>query len=586
MKKILVSIIVSMTVLLVSAQKLSIEKTFKLPGVSSNSNLANVEYNPEDKTTSLQYIANWPGYTVFDKFIFNEQLEYVKTETKKYTFIDMLKDYFKTQYSWFGFNGEDYTKESVWVYRNFKQEIIAKKVTYNYKWNWLMMGYSKTMKFAEKVVIKGLEGGRLFLYDRIDNSNTGDVIAITGLRRAKGDKDKTKVFQQARKFQFIKIKSDFTSEILETIYFPHNMGISFIKTITNKEIIVDESGSELDVSMGGSAAGDLGNGDIAIVFSPIKSMLGSKFVDPNPGNHVMVIVGGDGKIKSKVPLNSPTSGWVIEDFIMSDDGKDVYFYGPAKDGAYVNKVQPVNSAVSQGQSEVKDIKYKNFQLMKLTDNKLAWIKTTDIKEFSAKAVNPPSQKKSPDYTGKNFEKSLSIVTPAGEVIIAGQKYTTKRIPDPNSNVEGATMKVKDAYKHLVMFHFGIKGDLKAQYGVVRDKNNKWAKRSLTPQYAYCNEDASKLYWVYGEIKGLRRGFSVGGMGLSKKKLLFYPTVGEIDLVKSELSEFESFGAIDDKQVYFTNPNFPQLLSPDKKNITFIGEDKPGEVIWLGRFPVK
>ena len=94
MKKILVSIIVSMTVLLVSAQKLSIEKTFKLPGVSSNSNLANVEYNPEDKTTSLQYIANWPGYTVFDKFIFNEQLEYVKTETKKYTFIDPKFSFF------------------------------------------------------------------------------------------------------------------------------------------------------------------------------------------------------------------------------------------------------------------------------------------------------------------------------------------------------------------------------------------------------------------------------------------------------------------------------------------------------------
>ena len=73
--------------------------------------------------------------------------------------------------------------------------------------------------------------------------------------------------------------------------------------------------------------------------------------------------------------------------------------------------------------------------------------------------------------------------------------------------------------------------MKAQYGVVRDKNNKWAKGSLTPQYAYCNEYASKLYWVYGEIKGLRRRFSVGGMGLSKKKLLFYPTVGEIDLVK-------------------------------------------------------
>ena len=586
MKKILMCIAISMTVFLASAQKLSIEKTFELPNESSNSNLANVEYNPKDKTTSLHYIADWSGYTVFDKFVFNEQLEYVKTETTKYSFIEMIKDNFKSQYSWFAFDGEDYSKESVRVYRNLKQEIIAKKVTYYYKWNWLMMGYSKTMKIGDKLVIKGVHGGRLFLYDRIDNSNTGDVIAITGLKRAKGNKDKTKVFQQARKFQFVKIKPYFTSEILETIDFPYNMGVSFIKTITNKEIIVDERGSELDGLMDESAAGDLENGDMAIVFSPIKSMLGKKFVDPNPGNHVIVIIGGDGKIKSKVPLNAPSSGWIIEDFIMSEDGKDIYFYGPAKDDTYVNKLQPVNSAVSGGQSAVKDIKYKNFQLMKLTDNKLAWIKTTDIKEFSAKSVNPPSQKKSPNYVGKNFEKSLSMVTPAGEVILAGQKYPTKKIPDPNSNREGATIKVKDDYKHLVMFHFGIKGNLKAQYGVVRDKNNKWAKGSLTPQYAYCNKDASKLYWVYGEIKGLRRGFSVGGMGLSKKKLLFYPTVGEIDLVKGELTDFESFGAVNDKQIYFTNPNFPQLLSSDKKNITFIGEDKPGKVIWMGRFPFK
>jgi DNA-binding beta-propeller fold protein YncE len=224
---------------------------------------------------------------------------------------------------------------------------------------------------------------------------------------------------------------------------------------------------------------------------------------------------------------------------------------------------PVNSPLA-GKDEIKDIKWKNFQLMKIKDNKLEWIENTDLKEFKEKAVNPPSQKKSPDYIGKNFEKSLAYATPEGEVIISGQKYTTQKVPDPESNVEGATIKVKDEYKDLVMFHFDSKGVLKAQYGVKRDKNNKYSKANLTPQYIYLNKDNSELYWIYGEIKGFRKGFEIktdimgfgGSVGISKSKLLFYPTVAKINLKDAKVNDFVPLGADENgKQVYYTNPEF-------------------------------
>ncbi|MFT4537357.1 MAG: hypothetical protein ACI9P5_004741 [Saprospiraceae bacterium] len=576
------------------SQQLEIEKMYEFPSVNANSYLGNVDYDASSKTTTLLYVSKKPTKVLFNKYIFDEQLNFVENKTETYGMLDMLKDDFMSLYSWFSYKGEAYSTESILLYRNFKQEILVKKITYNYKWSWILGGYTRSIILGEKATINAVNE-RVYLYDRIDNSITGDVIAITGQRKPKGDKDKSKKFQEARKFQFIKVRSDLSSEVVEELSFDYNMGISFIKTITNQEMVEESTDSDgLFSEMSNKASGDFAYGDVVIVFSPVKSMLAGKaYTDPNAGNQVMITLGADGLIKSRIDLKVPTSGWVIEDFILSDNGEDVYFYGPAKDGAYVSSVQPVNTSLG-GKTAVKDIKYKNFQLLKVTNGEMAWIQSTAIGDFKGKAVNPPSQNKSPDYVGKNFSKYFAMVTPGGEVIIAGQKYTTKNVSDPNGSTPDAKMKVIDNYKHLVVFHFSVEGDLKAQYGVVRDKNNKYSKAMLTPQYAYCNSDGTALYWVYGEIKGMRKGLELssdilgmqGGVSISKKKLLFYPTVAKIDLANSTITDFESFGKEGDKQVYYTNPEYPQLLSPDKKSLTFVGENKSGKVLWLGRFNIE
>ena len=180
------------------------------------------------------------------------------------------------------------------------------------------------------------------------------------------------------------------------------------------------------------------------------------------------------------------------------------------------------------------------------------------------------------------------------MIISGQKYTTKNVQDPEyPNDETKKIKVKDAYKDLVMFHFDKEGKLKAQYGIKRDKNNKWSKAILTPQDVSMSRDGKTMYWTYGELKGMRKGSVFGGgilelagVALRKEKLLYYPAVARIDLSAGNIGDFVPLGAVDGKQVYYTNPEFPSLIDPNGEHLTFIGENKTGKIMWLGRMPLK
>ncbi len=575
-------------------QKLSVENTYAFESLNKNSYLGNVEYDQENQTTKLYYVAKDMTKTVFTTYVFDDQLNFVEEQRDEYSIIDASIDAInsvRTKYEWFNYRGEEYTQEVVWILPSWKGEIVARKVLYTYKYYWGLGSYYRTFKVMDKQTISGIDGGRLFLYDRIDNSLDGSVLILVGLKADKADKENK--WQEARKFQFIKITSNFEAIPGDIIEFDYDMGISFTKVLSQNTEIMETEGGEGEGTFTDymeHSAGDLADGDAVLIFAPVKSMMDKKHMAPDPGAHTMLILNAEGKIENRIDYKTPTSGWVVEGYTLSPDGKDIYFFGPAKDEAYVNMLMPVNTPFGSSDA-VAEIKWKNFQVMKVSGNEVAYLNSTPLADFKAKAVNPPSQKKSPDYIGKNFEKSLAYVTPGGELIISGQKYTTTNVPDPNSNVQGATKTVIDEYKDLVMFHFDAQGVLKAQYGIRRDKNNKYSKANLTPQDVYVSGDGNLLYWVYGEIQGMRKGFEIGtniagfqgSIGVSKKKLLYYPAVSRIDLANASVGDFVPLGTdTEGKQLYYTNPEFPQLLSGDQTNLTFVGEDKPGKLIWLGR----
>jgi len=220
--------------------------------------------------------------------------------------------------------------------------------------------------------------------------------------------------------------------------------------------------------------------------------------------------------------------------------------------------------------------------MKVSEGKVAWINSTPLDDFATKASSPPSQKQNPEYTGKKFIHRVVFVIHDGELMIAGQNYTTKTKEDAAGNEV-----VEWKYKDLILAHFDNKGILKRSYGIRRDKMNKWAKAIISPIDLYVTPDGKHLFWVHGGIKGMRQGFAGDFLGsqvtISKKMLLYYPAVAKVDLEKATISDFQYLGANEEgKQIYFTDPNVNQVMSADGRKLIFVGENKAGILVWLAK----
>ena len=573
------SIFFCLPILNINSQKIVLENEYKFESLSKDSYLGNVSFNEEDKTTVLEYVERDMLKTTFKRYYFDENLKFLKEDIETFNNLDdllaELKNDIQGALSWFNYKGESYTTESIKISQGMGGKVVASKQTITHNFSWFLGLYTRKYSKPEVVKIKSETDNKIYLYDYFNNEESGDAYMLVGVKAPKGSKDK---YLHTRNFQIVKLSNDLDIEYLEEINFDYNMAVSYKNIVYNKGVKLDETPESTNIK----------NGKLYLVFSPIKTMIGKKFASPNPGDNLLVVFDENGKIESKIDYKAKTSGWVIKGLSCADNG-DLFFYGPAKEDSYVNNVMPTNSPLT-GRTEVKDIKWKNFQIMKISQNKFEWINSTDLKDFKTKAVSPPSQKQMPVYQGKNFVSVGSFVSPDGELFISGQNYTTKKVPDPNSKTEGATIKVLDDYKDLIMFHFDNNGLLKSQYGIRRDKMNKYSKRYKTPQYLNLSGDAKSLYWTYGEIKGMRGlelmqsvGNSNGNFTISKSKLLFYPAVSKIDLASGTLTDFNSLGKDSEgKQKYFTNPLFPQLISPDGSKLTFFGEDKKGSLVWLAQ----
>lgn len=577
------------------AQEIVKEKTFQFESLKRDCYLGEVTVNTEDETTSLHYVQKKLSGAIFYSYHFDENLKFLEEtkveetyEQEEYSLKEAIKKMgedlkkigqeLKTSFQWFTntYRGETYTEDRVHIYTGSGGKIAVQKYRYTYAYGWESGCYYPKTELIDELDIKGERAEHIYLYDWVQNNETGDAYLIVGLKADKKSKVK---YQQARKFQIIKITSDFELEYGETINFSSNMAISFARVLTNE---TPEETYDLDPDI--PLSEDISRGPLALVFSPIKSLLAKKQQSDYPERQTLVLLDENGKIDSKINFRAKISGWVIEDFILSADGRDFYLYGPAKEGDYVNQVMPVNSPLS-GKTEIKEIKWKSFQLMKISNKELAWVKATDLKEFKDKAMTPPSQKQKPTYIGKKFEKTMTYVTPEGEVFIGGQKYTYKK----QLTDRGSFQRVGVNYKDLVLFHFDARGNLKAQYGVRRDKMNSHSKAILTPQDLVLTEDGQSLVWIYGEIKGFRGGFEVATLDngsvrtISKNKLLYYPAVSTINLDNGEVGDFKMLGQdAKGKQLYYAHPNFPYVLSPQGDHITFIGEDKRGTLVWLSK----
>ena len=563
--------------------KLSKESTSTPPKFSRDSYLGNIIYN-EDGTTTLHYVEKQPFNIYFKNYTYDSDFNLVKDEIDNFSIADQIKAEWKEKFSWFRYEGDEYTVEGISVDPTWGGKLIARKKVTTWKYSPVFGGYYPTVKTMKAEKLSGADDNRIYLYHRAEDYSKGNLVLLVGNKSEKGSKIKN---LHTRNFQLMTISNNMEINYGEEIKFDYAVCINYAR-------IIDEPG--LEESNVDDPIGDLSRGDLAIVFSPMKAMLTSKMTNEDPSVHTLLIIGADGKIKSKKEIKAPSSGWWIEDIVKFDNG-EIVAYGPSKDDKYINTLKPTNSPATFRQT-TSETKWKVFQVMKLSkDYEMTYIKATDLDLFKERLVTPPSQKRSPSYIGKRFDKRQVMMTPAGELLITGQKYVWKKVPEKDErgndvkDRDGNTVYTKiKSYGDLLMFHFDDGGNLKSQYGIRRDKMNKYSRGIITPTDLYLGKDGSTVYWVYGEIKGFRKGFTMGLIGytatISKKKLLYYPTVAKVDLSKGRISDFKPLGQDEKgKQLYFTNPEFPQLYVPGS-HLTFIGEDKVGKKIWFARLDLE
>lgn len=567
------------------SQKINKQATYKPSSLEKDAFLGNVFYDSETNNTSLYYVEKSQYNTIFRTYLFDKDLNFIKEDKENYDILDQAKDdlaKIKARFSWFTYKGEKIESEYIDVIPQFGGKLFIQSVKKTEYFQWGLGTYATKYEQLASKEISGLEDSRLYLYERFNNSKTGEVVLLVGNKAPKGE-TKDRKYEHARNLQLLKIGKNLEIEYGDKIEFPYNMGVSFIRNI-NPYQVQEEGGMKYDI----------GHSDIALYFVPIKAMFVKDNTNPDPSAQSFVIINQNAKVVSRTDVQVPSSGWVIENLLVSPKG-DFFLYGPAKPEAYANKIQPIKSPLTVDEGAPADIKYKSFQVMRVSaQGKLIYVDQSNLDDFEAKTVTPPSQKRTPTYNGKDFLFTFSYITQKDELIIGGQSYNTKNVLVDPSNPSKGSYVVPDEYKDVFLFHFENNGKLKSQYGVRRENNNKYAKANPTPQEVFENPEGTSLYWVYGEIDGYRKGLEIGGVlsavgagTLRKEKLLFYSAVSKINLEQGKLTDFVAVGAnAEGKQLYYMHPEHPYQLSADGKKITFIGEDKKGTEIWIGNLDVE
>jgi hypothetical protein len=548
MKKMILTICAAVCAIsfLATGQKLALEKTYKITGQAKRGYLDEVNYDENTKQTTLSFVTratnNFTGSKTrvkYQNFIFDKEFNFVNLEENE--------DVYRNK----KYKGDDYTVEGVSVQNNLTGTFVLRKKLISYKWDWFFGGYRKKVKLLDKVKPKDDAGNKYMLIRKFENDQTGDVVVMVV------GKGKNAV---PNEYVILKIDKDLNVTVADKFAFDAPMSIvttTLITNINNNE--QDDSG--LDEEDEGNEAndtddqGDLSTSDVGLVFATVPA---GKKVKGDPHDYVFIHISQDGKVINRVPIKTAASAWNINQIITT--GESIYMMGPANDGKYHSQGIPAGS-------DVEAMKWKLFQLAKITGSKVEYVTTTDLDEFEAKLKTPPSQKKTPSYRGKRFHFTAAEVASDGSMVICGQNFQKEK----KQNVQ-----IK-SYRDVVTFYFDNVGKLKAQYGVRREENNKYARMAPTEQII--SEGRNTIYWMVMEMDGIRTERE----GKFKAvKALIYPNVARIDPASGDISDFVAFGTVDGKPQYYLHNGYPILQVTGDNAVVFLGADKPGKTLWFGK----
>lgn len=449
--------------------------------------------------------------------------------------------------------GEEYTLNSLTVETNFMGTLVLRRKIIKRKWNWFWGGYDSKISLADKLKPKTDDGEKLFYLAHTEQDELESILVIAG---AKGPMTKDPM-RQYKEIHVMRFDTEMNRIGDQTINFDTPQSIAGISSADNEE---DANAED----------------DILILFAPMGGKGMKNIADPDPANYTFVRLGYDGKIKERIAIKSKTGIFNGNMFVQTNDG--VLILGATgSDNDYFNEKFSTPQPGSDARDAQNDeFKAKGFQIVKISNGKVAFVTNNTLDDFEAKAKSPASQKKKPEYTGKKFRIADLKVSPTGDIFLTGQKYKKSNGAKLLGASGGPTIK----YEDIIMMHFGNSGVLKAAYGVRREENDKEASMSPNNQMLVFSNDGSKLYWMIMEMAGVK---TERELGESKYKFLIYPNVSVIDINNASIGEFVQFGQ--GKSDYYVNNKYP-LLPIGKGQIVFLGENKSGKTLWFAKMPLE
>ena len=520
---------------LLAAQKLvgqviDLEKTYTITKDSKKGTLANVEFDQSSGNYSLYYVtkAN-EKMAKIEIYQFDKDFNFISQNQEEIEFEKV-----KSKYKWFNFKKLEYSVTGLFVEPNLTGTLVMKKKETTYSYDWLFLGYRKKVKVLDKLKPKSEDGLKYHYITHYEDDENGLAYVLAGEKdKISKDTDPNKPYRKLHLLKF-NVELDLLGDLELPFDFPQSL------------VIARGLPSQSEDSDNPSY------GDMTFILAPLK--MGKGFdVDPNKSNFTYLRVSKDMKLIDRINFESAAPGWKIDEIIYDDATDAVYAYGPSAEGK--------DSYWSQA---VLAKKFKAVQLMKIANHKVEYLTSTNLEKFELSLKTPPSQKKSPAYSGKKFQVANYTKSTNSDFIVLGQNY------DVND-------KTGIQYSDVLGFHFNSKGELKAQYGVDTYETNTVAKGNGAPQSLVEGSSGKNMYWILNEIDG----FAMSG------RLLTYARIGKIDLTSDTggISDFITLGGEAKKVNYFLDQKFPYLQTTKGNTLVFFGSDKKGKNIWFCRVKI-
>lgn len=501
------------------AQTVEVEKVHEISRRAKRGYLAKMDFEEASGKYTLYFVVSENKRRIkLEVYTFDRDFNLIEQHEEE----EMVEQLSK-KYKWFKYVSPDkevITWESLTVEPNFLGTLVLKKKQTTRKWNWFYGSYTNSVKLLEKIKPRTEEGDKYLYKAHYEDEKTGNLIIVAATK----NKDANKNFHV--------LKFNRNAELVQRtdLGFKYAMMPIFTRRITQ----TDPDDAESTVSVGAF-----------MIFAPIKEA--KENTNPDPTAYEIVRIDNDLKVE-KSPFKAETAYWRVDEAL--EDGKGNYFfYGVAvEDDKYYNQITQPR-------------RFKSVQLLKFNNlaNKVEYVSATNIKEMLTKAINPPSQRREPEYTGGPFSVRGSFVNEDGEFFLYGQNYKV----DSKGII---------TYKDVIGLYFDAKGSFRAMYGIDPVENNRNAKALGAPQYVLPKGLSGKyMYWMLTEIDGYDSG---------EERLELYPRIARITKADASVTDFMTLGIVDKKKYYLDSkyPYFPL----GNGRLVFFGSSSNGKRLYFSR----